>query len=105
MEKFTQLLGGFGSLRDFSPENMPKLIEAAKQKAKDERLLPCIPMSFISPMITMAQLFAQRQEFDRRVQNNELHHLRQTFIGAEVCYSSTPLSSLKPSKTYIMKCL
>jgi hypothetical protein len=98
MENLAQLIGGLGSPSDFSPDVMSKQMEAAKQKAKDERLLPRIPMTFMSPMIMMGQLFAQRQAWDKG--QDELQ-IRQTFIGAEVYYSSTPLSSLKPSKKYI----
>jgi hypothetical protein len=100
MENLTQLLSGLGSPSESSPESMSKRLEAAKQKAKDERLLPRVPMTFMSPMIAMAQLFAQRRAWDEG-QNDELHQIRQTFIGAELYYSSTPLSSLKPSNKNI----
>jgi hypothetical protein len=78
MENLTQLLSNLGSPNEFSPETMSTQIEAAKQKAKDERLLPCIPMTFMPPMITMAQLFARRQAWD---EDDKPYHIRQTFIG------------------------
>jgi hypothetical protein len=101
MDNLTNLLNNLGSSNEFSPETMSKQIEAAKQKAKEERLLPCIPMTFMSPTIAMMQLIAQRYALDEG-QDDELEgQIRQTFIGAELYYSSTPLIALKPSKKYI----
>jgi hypothetical protein len=100
MENSTRLLRHLTSPNESLPESMSKQMAAAKQKAKDEQLLPRIPMTFMSPMTLMAQLFAQRHAWDKgqdKPQECEVQ-IRQTFIGAEVYYSSTPLNSLKPSE-------
>lgn len=98
MENLTRLFRNLGSPNEFSPEAMSKQMAAVKQKAKDEQLLPRIPMTFMSPMIAMVQLFAQRHAWDNKDEDDDKLDVRQTFIGADVYYSSTPLSSLKPSK-------
>jgi hypothetical protein len=104
----SRLLGGPSSLSELWSKKMEiwskemdalsKDMEAAKQKAEDERLLPRVPMTFISPKIMMEKLFARRRAWDK---DGKLHRIRQAFIGAELYYSSTPLSFLKPSKKYI----
>jgi hypothetical protein len=84
----------------FQPEpeidDMVQQVLQAKQKVEEERLLPSIPMSFIPPMILTAQVYAERMRWDKRQQEKKVF-TRQTFLGGETYFSSTPLSSLKPS--------
>jgi hypothetical protein len=72
-------------------------LAAMKEKAAAERLLPTLPAQYTNPMQLMMQLFAQRQSWDENKTKRQLQ-IRQTFLGQEAHYSSTPLHDLKPSK-------
>jgi hypothetical protein len=93
----SRLIGDLVSPSDFSPETMLKQLEAAKQQVKDEQLLPRIPMTFTPPLVLKVNLIAQRMQWDK-IQRDRGSYTRQTYLGNEIYFSSTPLSSLKPGK-------
>lgn len=95
MEKLEQLFDFFGFSREPPPEALAEMMQKAKAKAQEERLLPRLPMTFSPPFVLMANLIAQRMQWDKRKSDGK-PYTRQTFLGNEIYFSSTPLSSLKP---------
>jgi hypothetical protein len=74
-------------------------LTAAKQKAATERQLPALPAQYTNPMQLMMQLFIQRKSWDEHLADKSKSELqiRQTFLGQEAYFSSTPLDKLNPS--------
>ena len=93
MEKFGHLV------LQLEPEidEMAVQMRKAKQRTEEERLLPSVPMTFVSPMILREQMYTHRMERDKIQQDARMEN-RQTFVGDETYFSSTPLRSLKPGK-------
>jgi hypothetical protein len=82
------------------PAEPGDMVEKARQKAKDEQLLPSVPVTFVSPVILTTQLYADRLKWDKRQQEKQMS-TRQTFLGVATYFSSTPLRSLKPGMYYV----
>jgi hypothetical protein len=84
------------SSHSLDKDSLMSMLTAAKEKAEAERLLPALPAEYTSPMQMMVQSFMQRKSWEGRLAKNEFQ-IRQTFLGQEAYYSSTPLDKLKPS--------
>jgi hypothetical protein len=83
-----------------SEDDLLSEIIDAKQKAAAERLLPTLPAQYLDPMQLTMQLFMQRRSWDEQLADKSKINvqIRQTYLGQETHYSSTPLDKLKPSK-------
>jgi hypothetical protein len=97
MEKLEQLFDFLGLPRGPSPEAITETMQRAKTKAQEERLLPRLPMTFTPPLVLMENLIALRMKWDKR--QSDWEYTRQTYLGNDIYFSSTPLSSLKPGKS------
>lgn len=97
MDNLTQLIQQ-SSIDDSSPKDqLMEMMEFAKATADIEHGGPAIPMQYINPHSVYSSLKIQREQFDRRIRDKELQ-IRQTFVGNEPKFSTTPLEKLKPSK-------
>ncbi|KIM24285.1 hypothetical protein M408DRAFT_76061 [Serendipita vermifera MAFF 305830] len=96
---------------DVSVKDEIAMIERAKRKAKEEKSLPAFPLEYSSPFSLIMAAHIQRKNWGDRLllsekpsgESDENYLIRNTFVGQEATFSSTPLDQLAPISLQEMK--